>query len=137
MKLFFLTLALLTALLATATQAHFAMHGPPEPDREPDPIEAALLAAMDRGVPSGWVVQTAWLESRFNDRLIGSVGEVSMWQLHPRWNPGVADMTPNQRALRAVDLLARYQTEFRGDWQLVRLAYQSPAAARATSRRRR
>jgi hypothetical protein len=130
-RILFLLLVLLTTLGALFGPS-LAIR-PPEPERVPDGIETALLAAMDRGVPAEWVLQTAWLESRINETVVGSAGECGAFQLNPRWNPGVCELTAHDRALIAVELLAKYRREFK-TWELTRLAYMSPVAARRKAR---
>jgi hypothetical protein len=122
---YFLILALLTALLSGAT-FYAGIAGPPEPERIPDGTEVALLAALDRGVPATWVLQTAWLESRMHSWVVGSAGELGEFQINPRWFPDA--VTEADRALKAVELLAEYKRLY-GSWDRVRFAYRAPAAA--------
>lgn len=105
---------------------------PADPERIAAPLEAALLHAMDKGVPTSWVLQTAWVESHLDSGMVGAAGELGMFQIHPRFSPQAK--TEYDRALVAVNLIADYRAMYHG-WEMVRLAYRWPEEAARRARR--
>jgi soluble lytic murein transglycosylase-like protein len=112
--------AVLVLLLAWAFMASPLIPGPLPPERVPDAVEVAILAAADQGIPPEWIVQTAWLESGMNPGARGAAGECGIFQLHPLH--GMCHRSQRDQAVYAVALLARLKRQY-GNWDAVRFHY--------------
>lgn len=74
------------------------------------PLTPTLRAAIEQpGIPAAWrpvLYGIAWTESSFNERAIGTQGELGAFQLHPRWH--VVPVTTKDQAAYAYRLLKKY-----------------------------